>query len=313
MPTNSETATIPATYKSPLIPNPEISVPTTLYYSVARPGVTEKWATDSKSIDGKNFDTIPVSSVIYDIRGQENQTHIDKTGFQAITSPSTFSSEFILSATDAEIENSYFPEVEELIKKQTGASRVIFFDHTIRRPKSEQAEGEYLRAPVLRAHVDQSPGASHRRVLRHDVPAKPWRRFQIINVWRPLKNTVYDYPLAVCDFNSVDVTKDLVATNLIYPPPRPIGETYSVKHNENLVWWYWSEMTSENVLFLKCYDSASRELTKVKIEDGGAEVIESELRDVAGLTPHTAFLHEEGAKKGIGRYSIEVRTLVFYD
>jgi cephamycin C biosynthesis protein len=109
----------------------------------------------------------------------------------------------------------------------------------------------------------------------------------------------------------VDVNEDLVPTTLVYPAPTPNGETYSVKHNEKQVWWYWSEMTPNDVLLLKCYDSASRELTKVKVS--GANVDENEVRDVAGLTPHTAFLHAEGAKKGIKRYSIEVRALVFYD
>ncbi len=70
-------------------------------------------------------------------------------------------------------------------------------------------------------------------------------------------------------------------------------------------------MTPDDVLLLKCYDSRSRSMSKVKAS--AADVNQAELRDVAGLTPHTAFLDEEGAKKGIPRMSIEVRALVFYD
>jgi len=140
----------------------------------------------------------------------------------------------------------------------------------------------------------------------------------------------------VCESSTVDVLNDMEPTTLIYPPPTPNGETYGVKQNknqvgkskgvrgierererkreiltDNKVWWYWSEMTPDNVLLLKCYDSASRELSK--ITRSGADVAQDELRDVAGLTPHTAFLDSEGAKKGIQRKSIEVRALVFYD
>jgi len=221
--------------------------------------------------------------------------------------------EFILSSSDAEIEKVYYPEVEALIKKYTGASRVVFFDHTVRRTKAVLSEvtDPANRQPVLRAHVDQTPASAHKRVTRHVQPPQPFKRFQLINVWRPLVNTVYDYPLAVCDFNTVDVVEDLIPTTLVYPPPTPNGETYSVKHNPNQVWWYWGEMTPDDVLLLKCYDSASRALTKVK--ESGADVPEAELRDVAGLTPHTAFFNAEGAKKGIKRQSIEVRALVFYD
>lgn len=89
-------------------------------------------------------------------------------------------------------------------------------------------------------------------------------------------------------------------------------------------------MTPNDVLLLKCYDSASRVLTRVK--EGmvrqhvvcrvpitwlfvlQAEVLESELQDVAGLTPHAAFFDEEGARKSSDkRHSIEVRLLVFYN
>lgn len=146
---------------------------------------------------------------------------------------------------------------------------------------------------------------------RHVTPPKPYRYFQLVNVWRPIKNVVYDRPLAVCESNTLDVVDDLVPTTLVYPPPTPNGDIYSVKHNDAHRWWYWSEMTPDDVMLLKCYDSSCRILTHVKAS--AAAVNEAELRDVAGLTPHTAFLDEEGAKKGIPRMSIEVRALVFYD
>jgi len=299
-----------------LVPSPSRAVHTTVNYSEARPGAdpSEKWYIDTNDYATNNFISVAHPTTIYDLRGQEELTHIDKTGFQALTEPSSLSGgEFILSSSEAEIEKAYYPEVEALLKKHTGASRVVFFDNTVRRGAAAHstATNPANRQPVLRAHVDQSPAAALRRVERHVVPPQPYKRFQLINVWRPLVNTVYDYPLAVCDFNTVDINEDLVPTTLVRTPPIPNGETYSVKHNPNHVWWYWSEMTPNDVLLIKCYDSASRALTKLKVS--AAEAAEAELRDVSGLTPHTAFLDEEGAKKGIKRQSIEVRTLVFYD
>ena len=47
---------------------------------------------------------------------------------------------------------------------------------------------------------------------------------------------------------------DLVASDLIYPNRR--GETYSVKYNPNHRWFYFPEMTADEALLLKCYDSA---------------------------------------------------------
>jgi len=299
---------------SPLTPNPSHSVSATLNYSVQSPNVPpdEKWSIDINYNAKSNFDVAATISTIYDIRGQEHLTHIDTTGFQAINSPSTVPGDFILNSSDDEVAKRYYPECEALLKKSTGASRVVFFDHTVRRqypagtPNTAQT-----RTPVLRTHSDQTPISAHRRVERHVQPPHPYKRFQIINVWRPLVNSVYDYPLAVCDFNSLDVDVDLVPTTLVYPPPLPAGETYSLKHSPRHVWYHWSEMKVDEVLLLKCYDSANIALSKVK--ESRADVLESELKEVAGMAPHTAFLDEEGAKKGIQRQSIEVRALVFYD
>lgn len=51
------------------------------------------------------------------------------------------------------------------------------------------------RKPVLQAHVDQTPQSSHTRVERHVQPPQPYKRFQLVNVWRPISNTVCLSPL----------------------------------------------------------------------------------------------------------------------
>jgi len=286
-------------------------VPTTLKYSSGNTS-GDKWFVDINNVQDTNIVRVDTPTNIYDLRGQEAATHIDTTGFQAITSPSAVSGDFLLSSSEADIARVYYPEVEELLLKHTGASRVVFFDHTLRKPQpADVPDSPANRRPVLLAHVDQTPASAHKRVERHVQPPRPYKRFQLINVWRPINNTVYDYPLAVCEFNSLDVVNDLVPTTLLYPAPTPNGETYSVQYNPNHVWWHWSHMQPSEVLLLKCYDSASRALTQIKAS--AADVDVSQLRDVAGMTPHTAFRDEEGVKKGIDRYSIEVRALVFYD
>ncbi|CAF1212093.1 unnamed protein product [Didymodactylos carnosus] len=292
-------------------------VNTTLIYSKALPSnsVNEQWFLNiNVSSNGQreqNFEKDIVQTTIHDIRGHESDTHIDVTGFQAIHSPSTVDADLILDGTEEQIKEAYYGEVEQLLKRVTGANHVVFFDHTVRKVRPGQVDSSpSTRQPVQQVHVDQTPISAHTRVKRHasDVP---WKRFQLINVWRPLKNTVYDYPLAVADFRSIDVLNDLIPTILVYPPPTPNGETYSVVHNPQHRWCYWSKMTPDEVMLLKCYDSTSRALSTVKAS--AAQVDETLLRDVAGLTPHTAFYDAEGAKEGPARQSIEVRALVFYD
>ena len=60
--------------------------------------------------------------------------------------------------------------------------------------------------------------------------------------------------LRCCDGQTVE-PGDLVASDLIYP--NRSGETYSVKYNPNHRWYYIPEMTTDEALLLKCYDSAT--------------------------------------------------------
>jgi hypothetical protein len=114
-------------------------------------------------------------------------------------------------------------------------------------------------------------------------------RVQVINLWRPIRGPVRDAPLAMCDGQTV-APGDLVASDLIYPSRK--GETYSVKYNPNHRWFYVPEMTADEALLLKCYDSATDGRTR--------------------FGPHTAFVDPTTPADAPLRESIELRTLVFH-
>jgi len=240
--------------------------------------------------------TAPQQVVVHDIRGSEDQYTLDTKGFQVVRHVSE-EKEFL---DDDQIKRVYYPETEELLKKATGASKIFIFDHTIRRasqdkrtPSATPADPTKpitLRGPVQRVHIDQSYTAAKSRVPHHlpleaDVLLKG--RYQIINVWRPIRTVLKD-PLGVAEANSVP-DSDLVPIKLIYPDRE--GETYSVKANAEHKWHYLFGQTPGEVLLIKCFDS------KV---DGRARRV-----------PHSAFVDEEfvGEK---ARESIEVRALVFH-
>lgn len=170
----------------------------------------------------------------------------------------------------------------------TGASKVFIFDHTIRRVS--EANQNQLRGPVQRVHIDQSYSAAKSRVPHH-LPEEAEEllkgRYQIINVWRPIKTILKD-PLAVADAHSVP-EEDLVPIGLIYPDRQ--GETYSVKPDPNIKWYYRYGQTPDLVTLIKCFDSKT---------DGRARRV-----------PHSAFVNPETENEA-GRESIEVRALVFH-
>ncbi|KAF8893418.1 hypothetical protein BD779DRAFT_1506155 [Infundibulicybe gibba] len=210
--------------------------------------------------------------VIENLRGKEDSATLDTTGFQLFNRPSRHKG----FNSDAEIRAEYYPESIELIKECTGASRVVLFDHSDNISGSPPPSGEVdkpgKRQPVSQTHVDQTPAASVARVHRHlppeDAEALLKRRFQIINLWRPISHPAVDWPLTLCDFKSVDEENDILPLALIYPDRE--GETYGVKYNPNQRWTYFRGMTPDEFVLIKCFDS---------IQDGS----------VAKFTPHTGF------------------------
>ncbi|KAF8625942.1 hypothetical protein AX17_006668 [Amanita inopinata Kibby_2008] len=230
---------------------------------------------------------------IENIRGMEDSVSLDTAGFQFYTRPSKHKS-FL---NDEDTKREYYPESEALLKQLTGASRVVLFDHTIRRHRPGHIDGSAdTRQPVALAHVDQTTASSIARVHRHlpapDVPDLLKRRFQIINLWRPIANPAIEWPLTLCDYRSVDPKSDVFPVALIYPDRE--GETMSIKYNPNHKWKYVRGMTPDDIVLIKCFDS---------IQDGS----------VATFTPHTAFQDPTTPEGAPHRQSIELRALVFYD
>jgi hypothetical protein len=63
---------------------------------------------------------------VEDLRGQEGTMTLDGNGFQYFRQPAQHTRFMI----DEEIRNEYYPESERLLLELTGASRIIFFDHS---------------------------------------------------------------------------------------------------------------------------------------------------------------------------------------
>lgn len=217
-----------------------------------------------------------------DLRGQEHKFTLDENAFATFQNIKSDEHDF---TDDERIRRVYYPEVEKLLLDNVqGAQRVILFDHTIRRPTGK-------RNPVTKVHVDQTFFSATERVKLHapeDAEKLLQGRYRIINVWRPLNGPVMGFPLAVADGETVQ-NDDLIPIEHRYPNRN--GQTAAVRFNPEQKWFYWSGMTNEERLLLKCYDS----------EEAGGR----------GRVPHSAFNDPRTPEGAIGRESIEIRALVF--
>ena len=186
------------------------------------------------------------------------------------------------------------PEVADLVKAVTGASRVVVFDHTLRRRDVGVADRTpgHARQPAGRVHIDQTVASGPQRV--RDVMGEQaddllQRRAAIINVWRPIHHEARDWPLAFADARSVD-RDDLIASDLIFPHRR--GEIYGVAYNPAQQWRFVPDLQVDEAILIKCWDSDA---------------------SVAQFTPHTAFDDPTTPPGTPPRQSIEFRTIAFFD
>eukprot|EP00984_Skeletonema_dohrnii_P006235 scaffold2239_cov114-Skeletonema_dohrnii-CCMP3373.AAC.16 len=129
------------------------------------------------------------------------------------------------------------------------------------------------------------------------------RRYAFINVWRSIDqdNPVKDHHLACIDSQTVD--KSELRTFKIHYADR-VGENYfacpsSPSNEKQHSWCYYPDMTMEEALFIKQWDSRGN------IADGGSE------RSTFAI--HSAFLDPTAPKNAPPRKSIEVRCIVIWD
>jgi hypothetical protein len=186
------------------------------------------------------------------------------------------------------------PETAELVKSVTGASRVVVFDHTLRRSDvdADNRTPGVARPPASRAHVDQTVASGSQRVrdvMGEQAEALLERRAAIINVWRPIHHVARAWPLALGDARSFEAS-DLLATDLIFRHRQ--GEIYGVAYNPAQRWLYIPDLAPEEAILIKCWDS-----------DVSA----------ARFAPHTGFEDPTTPPGTPPRESIEFRTIAFFD
>ena len=226
---------------------------------------------------------------VTDARALAPDPSLDREGFALVPHETTVGDFY----DPDQITNIYNPEMEALIKRETGAKDVVVFDHTLRAGDETIRKAKMVREPVQRAHNDYTIRSGPMRVQDWfgEEEAKPLleRRFSIINIWRSTSGAIETMPLTICDARSV-AQSDLIAAER--RAKERIGETYRLSHNPNHNWFYFPLMQKNEAMLIKSYESE---------EDGRAR-----------FTPHTAFADPTTPPDATPRQSIETRVFAFF-
>ncbi|MGE0594932.1 MAG: CmcJ/NvfI family oxidoreductase [Hyphomonadaceae bacterium] len=210
------------------------------------------------------------------------RTSLDVEGFALARRPSSI--DFLDEPKTVRVGRA---EAAALVRDVTGAARVDVFDHTYRRRSPDS-----FRQPSTRVHVDYTARSGPQRVrdlFPDEADALLSRRVAFINVWRAVRHAAQDWPLALCDAQSVR-EGDLVATDILYADR--MGEIYNVAYHPEQRWWFTPDLALDEAILIKCYDSRA---------------------DLARFAPHTAFESPLTPPAAPPRESIEFRAIAFFD
>ena len=235
-----------------------------------------------------------------------------------------------------QVVQEYYGQCVEIVQEVTGA-HAFAFDHNIRSASGKKSQrqitgGQQVQGPAHVVHGDYTLTSGPQRL--RDLAKPPsgndtlrsvldegqsligpeiaeralddGGRFSIINVWRNIANEpVATHPVALCDGQSVH-PKDLVVFEIHYQDR--VGENYFAKHSPRHQWYYYPDMTGDEALLIKQWDSAGK-----LARSQGAEGDASDHQAPCTFSFHSAFEDPSTPPDAPDRWSIEVRCIVLYD
>jgi hypothetical protein len=242
----------------------------------------------------------PQTIFIRNGRPMQSTLGLDTHGFVLAKQPS-----LVPDFRDKTIVDTVYPaEVERIVKTLTGADLVALLGYVIRSSGTTSSE---VQPPASEVHVDMTTDRAVRlaaAIFERSFAGRPrFTRFIASSLWRPFSAPPQDWPLAVCDGTSV--SNDEGVPNVMVrvaelPDPDNIPAhcededslpAASIFHfNPQHRWWYFPDMTRDEVLLVKFHDSDHSK---------------------AWRTPHTSF-RDACVQHAAPRQSIEFRTIAYF-
>jgi hypothetical protein len=288
----------------------DAGIETRITYLAPGSFINRRFVAPAREVNTGEYQSYPVT--VRDARSRQAQFTLASHGFELKQHRSAVR-DFL---DKDEVAAVYPDEVVAAITQWTGADRVATMSWMVRTsgklPEQRPDASGYkhsggVQPPAGEAHCDASPDrvdAFARSLYEQRFPgAPPYRRFLYSSFWRTFSPPPQDYPLALCDGNSVGDEEGVPNTlhivdripereEMLRPMPDEDKRVAAAifHHNPQHRWWYFSNMTRDEVLLIAFHDS--RRLRPWRV-------------------PHTAF-HDTSRPGAHPRSSIEFRTVAYF-
>ncbi|KAI1081993.1 hypothetical protein F5B20DRAFT_578767 [Whalleya microplaca] len=263
------------------------------------------WASGSTNVN----DPKEVKIEVEDIRTLNPQPCYDNDGYGIVKHESSLTPEQFLAGNTPEgkkvIEDVYFKEVAELVKKITGSEIVHPYVFRIRQNAMKPGEfkaNKLSHSALPVAHVDRDDVTGEdgvREVLGDlaDQLISKHKRYAQVNIWRTVGEAIKKWPLCFVNHSAVPGWSYDTHLARVFPTNDPRiairGEKKHdsvLKYDPGYKYHYASDLDVDEALVFSSFDS-----------------------DVDKVSPHGAFWDFASPDDAPTRRSIEVRCWVFFD
>src|SRR6516164_7084313 len=227
------------------------------------------------------------------------ETDLDREGFVLVHHASAVT-DFDLVQEDPEVDQRYIDEMAALLAQVTGAARTFMLGGGKKRYGESATDKLALlfnAKPARYPHADNTDVSAQSQMQMiaafvEDLDPGSYSRWALYNMWRAVTAPPQDFPLAVCDARTVSPADEVTVTAVTKERIGDIvhdttGYLFSSAH----AWYYYRDMTRDEVLVFKAHDSDPQRSRRV---------------------PHTAFTDPTCPQGVPTRASVEMRGLALF-
>jgi hypothetical protein len=237
-------------------------------------------------------------TTITSARGMD--TDLEREGFQLVRFPSSVA-DFHQLQVDPAVDAQYMAETAAMLTELIGAARVIMLGGGKKRygeSAVDQLAALKNAKPARYPHADNTDASALELanlfdMFVDDFELAAYGRWAMYNVWRAITPPPQDFPLAVCDARTIDPGDEVTVTAITEELQGDIvHDTMSYVHNPAHRWYYFPDMTVDEVIVFKSGDSDPSGAVRVA---------------------HTAFTDPTCPPGVPTRASVEMRALAVFD
>jgi hypothetical protein len=195
---------------------------------------------------------------IHDARPIRDELSLSREGFILADHHSTVD----YSVPDIKtVAQTYVNEVAELLKSISGADFVYAQATGLLKRYAERANVKGA-GPSRWAHMDYTEYSAHKFVEWiegwQNIKLSHYPRFAVLQTWRCISPPPQDNTLVMCDGSTIPPENLIVFDACMakpYDKPGNVFESQLCKYDERMRWYYFPNMTQDELLVFKAYDT----------------------------------------------------------